>query len=89
VVFEFGIVNNSSYREFEQFLISELRKAKIKYKLHWSKNSLIDKARLEEMYGKSNVDTWKKSRSALFNNEIELMNVFNNVHLKQAELNTP
>lgn len=86
VVFEFGIVNDSTYPEFEQMLIDQLRNANVKYTLHWSKNSLVSRERLVEMYGQTNVDIWKNSRNTLFNNDTELMRVFNNVHLEEAEL---
>lgn len=86
IVFEFGITNDAKYPKFEELLISRLRTAKIKYTLHWSKNSLVDKQRMLEMYGQARIDTWKKSRATLFNNETELMAVFNNPHLKLAEL---
>lgn len=86
IVFEFGITNDAKYPEFEELLINRLKAANIKYTLHWSKNSLVSKARLIEMYGQPKIDTWKKSRATLFNNEFELMEIFNNPHLKQAEL---
>jgi hypothetical protein len=88
IVFEFGISNNGSYPKFEALLISRLKAANIRYTLHWSKNSLVDKTRLLEMYGQANFDSWKESRSTLFNNDMELMEVFNNPHLKKAELDT-
>ncbi|MEP7142017.1 MAG: hypothetical protein ABI707_04055 [Ferruginibacter sp.] len=89
VVFEFGIVNTSKYPEFESLLLNKFREENIHYSLHWSKNSLVDSSRLEEMYGPSNVLIWKKSRYALFNNQSEIMDIFNNEHLKIAGLDTP
>ncbi|MBK9722730.1 MAG: hypothetical protein IPO78_14125 [Saprospiraceae bacterium] len=89
VVFEFGIVNNSTYPKFEQLILSQLEKAGIKYTLHWSKNSLVNKARLLQMYGQQKIDIWKKSRKDLFNNEIALMQIFDNIHSKQSELESP
>lgn len=86
VVFEFGIVNTSKYPEFEELLLNNFRGSGIKFTLHWSKNSLVNPARLEEMYGQSKIDTWKKSRYLLFENNRELIEVFNNVHLKGAGL---
>jgi hypothetical protein len=35
VVFEFGIVNDSTYPEFEQMLIDQLSNAGVKYTIHW------------------------------------------------------
>lgn len=86
IVFEFGITNDAKYPEFEELLINRLKAANIKYTLHWSKNSLVNKARLTEMYGQAKIDTWKKSRASLFNNQTELMDVFNNPHVRKAEL---
>ncbi|MFZ1254960.1 MAG: hypothetical protein WAR77_01345, partial [Saprospiraceae bacterium] len=57
--------------------------------LHWSKNSLVNKARLLQMYGQQKIDIWKKSRKDLFNNEIALMQIFDNIHSKQSELESP
>lgn len=89
VVLEFGIVNTSVYPEFEERLISKMRQAGIRYTLHWSKNALVNPKRLEEMYGQENINTWKKSRQVLFDGQTDLMDIFNNVHLKAAELDTP
>lgn len=86
VVFEFGIVNDSRHPGFEELLIGQLRKSGIKYTLHWSKNALMDRTRLEEIYGQAKIAVWEKSRSRLFDNDAALMNVFNNIHLKQAGL---
>lgn len=86
IVFEFGIVNTSKYPKFEELLLNKLRGSAVKFTLHWSKNSLVNNARLEEMYGQLKIETWKKSRLTLFDNDVELMNVFNNVHLKVAGL---
>jgi hypothetical protein len=86
IVFEFGITNDAKYPEFEELLISRLKAANIRYTLHWSKNARVDKARLIEMYGEPKIDTWKKSRLSVFNNQIALMEVFNNPHLRKAEL---
>jgi FAD binding domain len=88
VVFEYGIVNDPIYPEFEQLLINQLKNANIRYTLHWSKNSLVNKERLVEMYSQANVDTWKESRNTLFDNDSDLIRIFNNVHLAQAELDT-
>ena len=86
IIFEFGITNDKKYAEFEESLISRLKAANIRYTLHWSKNSLVDKTRIVEMYGQTKIDTWKKSRATLFNNNVELMEIFNNAHLTGAVL---
>ena len=86
VVFEFALVNNKGFAKFENTLVSILRKVNIKYTFHWSKNSGINKDRLFEMYGVDRVLTWKKARNTVFNNDKDLMAVFDNQHLKRAEL---
>lgn len=89
VVFEFGIVNDEKYPKFEEKLISRLRAANIRYTLHWSKNSLIDPKRLGEMYGADKIQKWKTSRFVLFQNNADLIRVFNNSTLKVAGLDGP
>ncbi|WP_221392861.1 FAD-binding protein [Dyadobacter sp. NIV53] len=89
VVFEYGIVNTSKYPKFEELLLNKLRESDVKFTLHWSKNSLVDPARLEEMYGQAKINIWKKSRYTLFENDVDLISIFNNIHLSQAGLDTP
>lgn len=86
IIFEFGITNDAKYSDFEELLISRLKAANIKYTLHWSKNSLVNKTRLLEMYGQANIDIWKKSRATLFKNDADLMDIFTNPHLQLANL---
>jgi hypothetical protein len=86
VVFEFALVNDKGFAKFENELVGILRNAGIKYTFHWSKNLGITRVRLFEMYGVDRVATWKKSRGILFNQDKELMAVFNNQHLKRADL---
>jgi len=86
VIFEFALVNDTNFAKFENKLVNALKRENIDYTFHWSKNSGINKDRLFEMYGVERVNTWKKSRNTLFNNDRELMKVFNNDHLKRAEL---
>jgi hypothetical protein len=89
IVFEFGIANTGIYPKFEEKLLGMLRAAGIRYTFHWSKNAMVNPHRLEEMYGAQRIRTWKKSRTILFDNETDLMDIFNNVHLQQAGLDTP
>ena len=88
VIFEFGIVNSPKHTRFEQLLIDKLRARNIKYTLHWSKNCFVDGKRLEEMYGTDKISSWKKCRHNLFDNNPDLVNVFNNAHLQRAGLDT-
>lgn len=86
VVFEFALVNDRGFAKFENTLVSVLRDEGIRYTFHWSKNSGIDRERLIEMYGVDRVVTWKRARNKVFNNDRNLMKVFNNKHLERAEL---
>ena len=88
VVFEFALVNDNKFEEFENRLVAAMKQAGIRYTFHWSKNSGINKQRLLEMYGADRVETWKKARKALFNNDQELIAVFDNAHIKRAELDS-
>jgi hypothetical protein len=89
IVFEFGIINDKNYPKFEEKLISRLVASNIRYTLHWSKNALIDPKRLKEMYGEANIQKWKSSRYKLFQNDVELIRVFDNATLKAAGLESP
>ncbi|MEM9546006.1 MAG: FAD-binding protein [Bacteroidota bacterium] len=86
VVFEFALVNDGKFAQFENKLVSKLKQESIKYTFHWSKNSGISKERLFDMYGVERVQKWKAARRSLFNNDKELMAVFDNDHIKRAEL---
>jgi hypothetical protein len=85
-IFEFGLSNNASYAVFEEKVLSGLRQAKVPYTLHWSKNSIIDPARLEAMYGADRIARWRAARARVFENDAALMRVFDNDHLRRAGL---
>lgn len=87
VVFEFALVNDGKFKEFEDRLVQVMNREEISYAFHWSKNSGIDRKRLFEMYGTAKVNTWKKARRTLFKEDKELMAVFNNNHIRRAEMN--
>lgn len=86
-VFEFGLVNDSGFRRFENDLLDALARTGIPFTLHWSKNSGIDRPRLESMYGRDRVDKWKAARARVFGNNTGLMRAFENAHLVRAGLN--
>jgi hypothetical protein len=88
IVFEFGIVNTSVYPKFEELLIKKLKEANIRYTLHWSKNSMVNEKRLLEMYGANKIKIWKDSRKLLFDNDQSLAEIFNNIHLRQSNLDS-
>jgi hypothetical protein len=86
-VFELGLANDCGFRRFENELIDALMRANVPFRLHWSKNSGIDKDRLEQMYGRERIDKWKTARARVFNHDAALMRTFENAHLVRAGLN--
>jgi FAD/FMN-containing dehydrogenase len=85
-VFEFGLPNDPTFPAFEEKVTERLKAAGLKYTLHWSKNSLVDPPRLEEMYGAARVTKWRAARQRVFKNDTALMQVFENDHLVRAGL---
>ena len=75
-VFEFGMIRDARYPEFERRLDEAFRKAGIRYTMHWSKNSGIDPVKLDYMYGAQKVASWKAARRAVFGNDQTLMKLF-------------
>ena len=86
-VFEFGLVNDASFRRFENELLDALTSAGVPFTLHWSKNSGIDRPKLERMYGQDRVERWKAARARVFGNNALLMHAFENAPLIRAGLN--
>ncbi len=85
-VFEFGMIHDERFPEFERRLDAAFRKAGIRYSLHWSKNSGIDPAKLDYMYGAQRIASWKKARAAVFGDDAELMRLFDSDVLVAAGL---
>jgi hypothetical protein len=75
-VFEYGMINDERFAEFEQRLDEAFRSAGIRYTMHWSKNSGLSPAKLEYMYGASKIASWKAARQAVFGNDPGLMKLF-------------
>ncbi|MGE5527397.1 MAG: FAD-binding protein [Methanosarcina sp.] len=85
-VFEFGMVHDERFPEFERRLDAAFRKAGINYTMHWSKNSGIDPDKLEYMYGAAKVARWKAARQKVFGNDQSLMQVFESDAMVEAGL---
>ncbi|CAN5629778.1 hypothetical protein BH23GEM10_BH23GEM10_00020 [soil metagenome] len=85
-VFEFGLLNDSRYPKFERNLTDALASAGVLYTMHWSKNSGVDPARLDAMYGADRITRWRNARRRAFDNDAALMKVFENDHLVRAGL---
>jgi FAD/FMN-containing dehydrogenase len=75
-VFEFGMIHDDRFSEFESRLDEAFRKAGIRYTMHWSKNSGIDPDKLEYMYGATKIASWKAARRAVFGDDATLMATF-------------
>jgi FAD/FMN-containing dehydrogenase len=75
-VFEFGLINDARFAEFEAAMDAALREAGIRYTMHWSKNSGIDPAKLDYMYGPAKVASWKEARHKVFKGDAALMGMF-------------
>lgn len=85
-VFEFGMVHDDRFPEFERRLDAAFRRAGIRYTMHWSKNSGIDPDKLEYMYGAARIASWKAARRAVFGDDPDLMRVFDTDVLVEAGL---
>lgn len=85
-VFEFGMIHDERFPEFEQRLDAAFRKAEIRYSMHWSKNSGIDPAQLDYMYGPAKIASWKAARKAVFGNDATLMKTFETDAMVEAGL---
>lgn len=84
-VFEVGLINDDGFPRFEAALDAALRRAGIRYTLHWSKNSGIDPDKLDYMYG-DRVARWKHARRAVFGDDAALMHVFEHDAMVRAGL---
>jgi hypothetical protein len=85
-VFEFGLINDDRYPEFERRLDAALRAAGVRYTMHWSKNSGIDPRKLDYMYGAAKIASWKAARRAVFGNDATLMQLFETDAMVRAGL---
>lgn len=85
-VFEFGLINDHKFPEFERRMDASLRRAGVRYTIHWSKNSGIDPHKLDYMYGAANIASWKAARRAVFANDATLMGMFETDAMVRAGL---
>jgi FAD/FMN-containing dehydrogenase len=85
-VFEFGMIHDERFPEFERRLDAAFREAGIRYSMHWSKNSGIAPDKLEYMYGAAKVASWKAARQAVFGNDTSLMKTFESDAMVEAGL---
>jgi hypothetical protein len=85
-VFEVGLINDKRFSEFERRMDEGFRDAGIRYTMHWSKNSGIDASKLEYMYGRPQIDSWRQARRAVFGGDEELMRTFESDAMVRAGL---
>jgi hypothetical protein len=85
-VFEFGMIHDERFREFERRLDAAFRQAGIRYTMHWSKNSGLTPDQLDYMYGPDRVASWKAARRAVFGDDAALMKVFESDAMVEAGL---
>ncbi|MGI8803901.1 MAG: FAD-binding protein [Solirubrobacteraceae bacterium] len=85
-VFEFGLINDDRFPEFERRMDASLREAGIRYTMHWSKNSGLDPQKVEYMYGAEKVESWKAARRSVFGEDATLMEMFETDNMVRAGL---
>ncbi len=85
-VFEYGMIKDQRFPEFERRLDEAFRKAGVRYTMHWSKNSGLTPAKLEYMYGAQKIASWKAARRAVFGNDQNLMKLFETDAMVEAGL---
>ena len=85
-VFEFGMIKDERFPEFERRLDEAFRKAGIRYTMHWSKNSGLDPGKLQYMYGAAKIASWKAARRLVFGNDQTLMKLFETDTMIEAGL---
>jgi FAD binding domain len=85
-VFEVAQINDKTFPEFERRLDEAFREANIRYTMHWSKNSGIDAAKLEYMYGDARIASWKAARHTVLRGDDALMRTLASDALVRAGL---
>jgi FAD/FMN-containing dehydrogenase len=85
-VFEFGMINDERFPEFERQLDAAFRAAGVRYTMHWSKNSGLDPAKLDYMYGAEKIASWKAARRTVFGGDSSLMQLFETDVLRETGL---
>jgi FAD/FMN-containing dehydrogenase len=85
-VFEFGMINDEKFPEFERQLDAAFRTAGIGYTMHWSKNSGLDPDKLEYTYGADKIASWQAARRSVFGGDAGLMKMFETDVLRETGL---
>ena len=85
-VFEVGFIKDKRFAEFDRRMDAALQDAGIRYAMHWSKNSGIDRQQLDYMYGAGKIASWKAARRSVFGNDATLMKMFETDAMVRAGL---
>jgi hypothetical protein len=75
-VFEYAMINDGRFPEFQRRLDEAFRAAGVRYTMHWSKNAGLTPNQVEYMYGPAKIGSWKAARSAVFGGNRSLMKMF-------------
>jgi hypothetical protein len=85
VVMELDGVDAAVNYQFFKLLLDQMQQAGIPYTVHWGKvNRLLDKDRVQYMYGAARIEAWKKQRSRVMTREVQQF--FNNEFMQQCGL---
>lgn len=87
VVMELDGVDAAINHQFFKLLLDQMQNEGIPYTVHWGKvNRLLDKDRVNYMYGPERIEAWKKQRSRVMAREVQQL--FNNEFMQQCGLDT-
>jgi len=85
VVMELDGADAAVNHQFYQLVLESLEAAAIPYTIHWGKlNRIVDKNRLNYIYGNEKIQQWKKQRSKVMTQEVQQL--FNNEFMQQCGL---
>ncbi|MCS4435158.1 FAD-binding protein [Aquiflexum gelatinilyticum] len=85
VVMELDGADAAVNHQFYQLVLESLEAAHIPYSIHWGKlNRILDKNRLNYIYGNEKIQQWKKQRSRVMTQEVQ--QIFNNEFMQQCGL---
>jgi hypothetical protein len=85
VVMELDGADAAVNHQFYQAVLESLEAAAIPYTIHWGKlNRIVDKNRLNYIYGNEKIQQWKKQRSRVMTQEVQQL--FNNEFMQQCGL---
>lgn len=87
VMIELDGVDAAINHQFLKMLLDQMQQEGIPYTVHWGKvNRLLNKDRVQYMYGPERIKAWKKQRSRVMTQEVQQL--FNNEFMQQCGLDT-